>query len=135
MDAERWKRVDDLRQSALQLPAEPQEAFLRQACADDTALLQEVQSRLTSRRKAGSFLDPPVVNVAAQLPTLGVSQSGTPSITGQTISHYHALGPRGRHRRAVTGHHRRQDQARESARLIRREKASPRGYSECARML
>jgi hypothetical protein len=95
MDAERWKRVDDLRQSALQLPAEPQEAFLRQACADDTALLQEVQSRLTSRRKAGSFLDPPVVNVAAQLPTLGVSQSGTPSITGQTISHYRALGPRG----------------------------------------
>jgi hypothetical protein len=65
-----------------------------------------------------------------------VSQSGTPSITGQTISHYRArtAGQR-RHRRAVTGHHRRQDQARESARLIPREKASPRGYSECAQML
>jgi hypothetical protein len=87
--------VDDLRQSALQLPAEPQEAFLRQACADDTAQLREVQSLLTSRRKAGSFLDPPVVNVAAQLPTLGVSQSGTPPITCQTISHSRALGPRG----------------------------------------
>jgi hypothetical protein len=30
MDAERWKRVDDLLQSALQVPAAQQEEFLRQ---------------------------------------------------------------------------------------------------------
>ena len=53
---------------------------------------------LSSHRKAGSFLESPgvhVAEVAAELPTLGVSQSGPSSITGQTISHYRVLGPLG----------------------------------------
>ena len=98
MDAERWKRVDELLQAALQVPAERQEEFLRRQCGGDSELLEEVRSLLTSHRKAGSFLESPglhVAAVAAQLPTLGVTQSGSPSITGQTISHYRVLGPLG----------------------------------------
>ncbi len=98
MDSERWKRVDDLLQAALQVPAERQEEFLRQQCGD-SELLEEVRSLLTSHRKAGSFLESPglhVADVAAQLPTLGVSASGSSSsIAGQTISHYRVLGPLG----------------------------------------
>ena len=80
MDAERWKRVDDLLQAALHVPAERQEEFLRQQCGGDSALLEEVRSLLTSHRKAGSFLESPglhVADVAAQLPTLGASPSGS----------------------------------------------------------
>ena len=98
MDAERWKRVDELLQAALQVPAEQQEEFLRQQCAGDAVLLEEVQSLLTSHRKAGSFLESPgphVGEIAAELPTLGGSPSGSASITGQTISHYRVLGPLG----------------------------------------
>src|SRR5271165_1875799 len=99
MDAERWKRVDELLQAALQVPTERQEEFLRQQCGGDSELLEEVRSLLTSDRKAGSFLESPglhVAEVAAQLPTLGVTQSGSSSsITGQTISHYRVLGPLG----------------------------------------
>jgi serine/threonine protein kinase/tetratricopeptide (TPR) repeat protein len=99
MDAERWKRVDELLQVALQVPAERQEEFLRQQCGSDSELLEEVRSLLTSDRKAGSFLESPglhVADVAAQLPTLGVTQSGSSSsITGQTVSHYRVLGPLG----------------------------------------
>jgi eukaryotic-like serine/threonine-protein kinase len=98
MDAERWKRVDDLLQAALQVPAERQEEFLRQACGGDSELLEEVRSLLASHRRAGSFLESPglhVAEVAAQLPTLGVSPSGSSSITGQTVSHYRVLGPLG----------------------------------------
>jgi serine/threonine protein kinase/tetratricopeptide (TPR) repeat protein len=99
MDAERWKRVDDLLQAALRVPAERQEEFLRQQCGRDSELLEEVRSLLTSDRKAGSFLESPglhVGDVAAQLPTLGVGASGSsPSITGQTISHDRVLGPLG----------------------------------------
>jgi serine/threonine protein kinase len=94
MDAERWKRVDDLLQAALQLPDGQQEEFLRHQCGDDSELLEEVRSLLTSDRKAGSFLESPglhVAAVAAQLPTLGVTRSGSSSITGQTISHYRVL--------------------------------------------
>jgi eukaryotic-like serine/threonine-protein kinase len=98
MDAERWKRVDDLLQAALQVPAERQEEFLRQQCGGDSELLDEVRSLLTSHRKAGSFLKSPgihVGDVAAQLPTLGVSPSGSSLIIGRTISHYRVLGPLG----------------------------------------
>jgi serine/threonine protein kinase/Tol biopolymer transport system component len=106
MDAERWKRVDELLQAALRVPAGQQEEFLRQQCGGDSELLGEVWSLLTSDRKAGSFLESPgihVAEVAAQLPTLGVSQSGssssfagqTVSFTGQTVSHYRVLGPLG----------------------------------------
>jgi eukaryotic-like serine/threonine-protein kinase len=95
MDAERWKRVDDLLQSALQVPAKRQEAYLRQACGDDASLLQEVRSLLTSERRAGSFLESPLVNV----PTSAALSSGTPpktpSIAGQKISHYRVMGPLG----------------------------------------
>jgi predicted Ser/Thr protein kinase len=99
IDAERWKRVDDLLQAALQVPAGQQEEFLRQQCGGDSALLEEVHSLLTSDRKAGSFLESPglhVAEVAAQLPTLGVTQSGSSSsFTGQIVSHYRLLGPLG----------------------------------------
>ena len=99
MNPERWKQVDDLLQAALAIPAERQEEFLRQQCGGDAELLEEVRSLLTSDRKAGSFLESPglhVAEVVAQLPTLGVTQPGSSSITGapitgQTISHYRVL--------------------------------------------
>src|ERR1700722_9251102 len=98
MDAERWKRIDDLLQAALQVPAERREEFLRKRCGGDSQLMEEVRSLLTSHRKAGSFLESPglhVADIAAQLPTLGVSPSGSSLIAGQTISHYRVLGPLG----------------------------------------
>ena len=41
MDAERWKRVDELLQAALQAPAEHREELLRRECAGDAELLGE----------------------------------------------------------------------------------------------
>src|ERR1700690_3973044 len=98
MDAERWKRVEDLLQAALAMPAARQEEFLRQQCGGDSELLEEGRSLLTSDRKAGSFLESPglhVAEVAAQLPTLGVDPSSGVLIAGQSISHYRVLGPLG----------------------------------------
>jgi serine/threonine protein kinase len=43
MDAERWKRVDELLQAALQVPAEQQEEFPRQQCSRDSELIEEVE--------------------------------------------------------------------------------------------
>src|SRR5271154_3380257 len=91
MDAERWKRVDELLQAALQVPVDQQQEFLRQECGSDSALLGDVRSLLTSHRKAGSFLEPPGRYVAK----VGVTQSASSSIIGQTISHYRVLSPLG----------------------------------------
>jgi eukaryotic-like serine/threonine-protein kinase len=94
MDAERWKRIDELLQAALRMPPERQQEFLRQQCGSDAELLEEVRSLLTSDRKAGSFLESPgvrVADLAAQMPTLGTNSPSGTLAAGQSISHYRVL--------------------------------------------
>src|SRR5580704_10306636 len=95
MDAKRWKCLDELFQAAMQCPAERQDALLCQQCGADAELLEEVRSLLASHRDAGSFLDPPVGNVGAQLPTLGSPIPAGSWVVGQVISHYRVLEPLG----------------------------------------
>jgi eukaryotic-like serine/threonine-protein kinase len=95
MKAERWERIDDLLQATLQLPAEKQDEFLHHQCGSDSELLEELRSLLASHRQAGSFLDPPVDNVGAQLPTLGATSSSGSLAVGEAISHYCVLEPLG----------------------------------------
>ncbi len=94
MDAERWKRIDDLLQSALQVPREQQEKFLLQACGDDSPLLGEVRSLLNAHFKAASFLELPTSNDLALTP-IGRTARAEPLVSGQTVSHYRVLGPLG----------------------------------------
>ena len=61
MDAERWKRVDDLLHSVLEVPDHRQQEVLRQACASEPLLEQEVQSLLSFHRKLGDFLQSPAL--------------------------------------------------------------------------
>ena len=93
MDPELWKRVDDLLQAALPMPADEQEKFLRQECAGDAALLEEVQSLLAAHGKVGSFLEEPAIHLAAQTVASESGPPPEPSFTGQIVSHYRVLGP------------------------------------------
>src|SRR5450759_586828 len=91
MESERWKRVDDLLQVALQRPQADRRDFLRQACAGDKALEREVWSLVASEQKAGVFLQIPAIEVAARAIALQQDQDAAEtagSLTGQTISHY-----------------------------------------------
>ncbi len=90
MDAERWKRVDDLLQAALRLPAEQQEAFLREACAGDTPLVQEVMSLLRSQGELGDFLEKPALQGGIQNVTR-TEAPGDRALIGQTVAHYEVL--------------------------------------------
>jgi serine/threonine protein kinase/tetratricopeptide (TPR) repeat protein len=94
MDAERWKRIDELLQAALQVPVEQQEEFLRLQCAGDAELLEEVHSLLTSHRQAGSFLESPAFS-PGDMPTQTAAplSIGVPfrSMVGETLSHYRVL--------------------------------------------
>ena len=65
MDSDRWKQVDNLLHSVVELPPGEREAFLRQACAGDEALEREIRSLLASDREAVSFLERPAIEVAA----------------------------------------------------------------------
>jgi serine/threonine protein kinase len=98
MDPERWKQVDDVLQSVLDLPPEEREAFLRQACVGDEALEREVRSLLMSDQQAGTFLLHPAIEVAAR--ALAGQQSGGrqergDSLIGRTVSHYRIVGKLG----------------------------------------
>jgi serine/threonine protein kinase/Flp pilus assembly protein TadD len=91
MDAERWKQVDAILQSALLVPHEHQDEFLRTACAGDPDLDHEVRSLLNSHQKAAGFLESPAIQVAAQNLVLSASRKIDDPLTGQTISHYRVL--------------------------------------------
>src|ERR1700723_3501617 len=90
MDAERWKRVDELLQAAVRLPAEQREAFLRQACAGDDLLVEEVRSLLRSHGELGDFLEKAALDGGIQ----NVAQTEAPGnrdLVGQTVAHYEVL--------------------------------------------
>jgi serine/threonine protein kinase len=91
MNAERWKQVDGLLQSALEVPPERRDEFLQGACAGDAELFEEIKSLLTAYQSAGNFLDTPAVHVAARAMALSEAQANTASLSGQIISHYRIL--------------------------------------------
>ncbi len=91
MEAERWKQVDELLQSALQVPFEQRDEFLRQACAGDAGLEQEVRSLLASDQSAEGFLQGVAIKDAAQMIAFTETQSSSNALVGQTISHYRVL--------------------------------------------
>jgi eukaryotic-like serine/threonine-protein kinase len=98
MDPKRWRQIEDLLQSALRLPSDQQEEFLRQACGGDAALEREVRSLLASDEKAGNFLQRPAVEVAARAAGLADDSKLNPipgSLEGQTVSHYRVLAKLG----------------------------------------
>lgn len=65
MQAERWKRIEELCQAALELPPDKRAAFLAQACAGDAQLRAEVQSLLD--QQSDSFLESAPVAAARAL--------------------------------------------------------------------
>jgi serine/threonine protein kinase/Flp pilus assembly protein TadD len=87
MTPERWHRVKELFQSALEREPSQRTAFLDQACAGDDELQKEVESLIATHEKTGSFIDAPAFEAAAQV--LGEEN---PELTpGQRIGHYKIL--------------------------------------------
>jgi eukaryotic-like serine/threonine-protein kinase len=77
MTGDRWPEVVSLYEAALERSVEEREAFLAEACADDVALREEVDSLLAQER-AASPLDKPVWvadNLLVQPPALAIGAS------------------------------------------------------------
>ena len=96
MDAERWKQVDSLLQSALLVSSDEREEFLRRECAGDAALEQEVRSLLISHRNADDFLEAPAIRVAAKAMADANTGDTADWMCGRTIAHYCILKKLGR---------------------------------------
>src|SRR4030095_1860990 len=84
MNHERWQQVDRLGQGALWLAPAEREAFLKGACEDDPALRKEVEALLECDEKAGSFIQAPAIEAAADL--MATKQRSVE--LGQQVGHY-----------------------------------------------
>jgi hypothetical protein len=74
MTRERWERLKEVFQGALDQPAAERHAWLARACAGDTALLREADALIASHDTAGGFLEEPARIDPADLEGL---QTGT----------------------------------------------------------
>ncbi len=91
MDAERWKQVDQLLESALAVPSERRDEFVRQACGGDAALEKEVRSLLASHQNLGNFLEGPAIEAAARMIAMAEARATGDALLGRTIAHYRVL--------------------------------------------
>jgi serine/threonine protein kinase/tetratricopeptide (TPR) repeat protein len=87
MDSERWKQIDSLLQSALDVPVDRRDAYLQEACAGDAALERELRSLLALEAPAGGFLEEPAAVIAAR----GFAHETSPDLGGGQISHYRII--------------------------------------------
>jgi eukaryotic-like serine/threonine-protein kinase len=87
MTSERWRQIEELYHRALELKPSRRAAFLREACAGDRGLQEEVERLLTAEQQAGSFLEEPAFEGAArelaqERPTADTADDAPPTQLG-----------------------------------------------------
>jgi len=85
MTSDRWARIDQLLDEAMERPSAGRTAFLDEACGVDSDLRREVESLLAAHQKAEEkFLNRPAMDLAAQH---AAKETGR-SLIGQTLGRY-----------------------------------------------
>ena len=67
MTPERWQKVDEVLQAALDLPAAERAALLAETCTGDPELQREALSLITAHDEAGDFLEAPALETDAEI--------------------------------------------------------------------
>jgi Tol biopolymer transport system component len=87
MDAERWQRIDELVQVAVELPPAERAAFLDEACAGDEGLRARVLRLLSYDERAFTLVERPAAELAVDL-----FASAEPALSaGQRLGRYEVL--------------------------------------------
>jgi serine/threonine protein kinase len=84
MDAEQYKKVDELLDAVLELEPQNRPAFLDKACGSNLQLRREIESLLETTNKLGDFIETPAMEVAAQ----SLAEDSDLYFTGKQIAHY-----------------------------------------------
>ena len=85
MNPERWRQIDQLLEAALEREPDERAAFLAAACEGDKSLRLEVESLLRSDEAADSFIEEPVVALAAEVIAEQPAQAITQQLTDAPI--------------------------------------------------
>ena len=84
MNPERWQQISHLLDAALACDEGQRGAFLRDACAGDSALRREVEALLAQQASTGGFLDGPAMADAAQM----FNDGGESLLSGRRLGAY-----------------------------------------------
>jgi serine/threonine protein kinase len=90
MDADRWRRVEELFHAASRLAPAGRARLLDESCRGDAALRAEVESLLGYATTSDGFIETPASDVAARM-MAGDLAAATVSLTGMTIGHFRIL--------------------------------------------
>jgi TolB-like protein/Tfp pilus assembly protein PilF len=94
VQAERWKRAEEIYHAVLELSEAERARFLDESCSTDEELRREVESLLANEKLAGNFLESPVTQNAVQLIAAWEPEqflADPLGIAGSTVSHYQIL--------------------------------------------
>jgi eukaryotic-like serine/threonine-protein kinase len=84
---ERWQKIEEFYHSALGREEGQRAEYLKQACAGDDELREEVESLLRQATGAAGFLERPAVGLAAKI----VAENPRQSLIGSQIGAYQIL--------------------------------------------
>jgi TolB-like protein/Flp pilus assembly protein TadD/predicted Ser/Thr protein kinase len=87
MKPERWQRVDQLFQAALEREPEERAAFIKEACGGDDSLRCEVEALLGADGEAGGLIETPAYAGVARL----ILGGDTQSLVGKSIGHFQII--------------------------------------------
>ncbi len=88
MTPDRWARIDQLMDEAMDLPDAERSAFLETACPDDEELRREIQSLLLAHARAeAKFLKAPALDMAARQ----MAAEKDRSLIGKALAHYSVI--------------------------------------------
>ena len=96
MDANRWKKIEEVYDRALDLCGEEREGFHLGVCASDADLRREVESLLAAHDDAGTFLQAPAVEVVAREIVADEDTSPAPQLIGRELANYKIISLLGR---------------------------------------
>ena len=85
--AERWQKVEQIHDSAMEREPSQRANFVKEACGGDESLRREVESLLAQEGATGSFQEAPALEVAAR----GLAEESSRSLVGRQIASYQVL--------------------------------------------
>jgi serine/threonine protein kinase len=92
MTPDRWKRITELFEAALERPPEGRVPFLQEACHRDRALCNEVKRLLDEHEKTADFLQRPPIASSADL-TMVLGGAVQPTLSaGELLDHRYRVG-------------------------------------------
>jgi Tol biopolymer transport system component/serine/threonine protein kinase/tetratricopeptide (TPR) repeat protein len=89
MTPDRWKKVEEIFNAAVEVPAAEREAYLNEVCGADRELRQEVERLMALDEKAGDFIESPVAySEITRIVNLPFSGDLSITLSGQQIGAY-----------------------------------------------